>query len=396
MAKANDTPAVLQRASKPHAAATPSSFDNFMLKMRKKAEKERFPAQASPKADKAYVQDDMFFTPEARGPARLEEDKSSIDEITSNVVEPPGSRMGVREDFGESRSSLNIALLNSGLPPIQLSSSSKLKAVKHESSLARSAEFSGPRPLPPLPNRPKNVERPTEPPFPLEARPETPTLEPIRSHKTPTAERKQESPANAATNAKDLEAHIAKLQNCLEIHTLLLTRVNALPIDDDSPIISQLHGYLSSCERRLHYLLRNAPGSAFRSSASSSLEGQQELAEQCFNTLEMVMRETLAVEARNAGEISAAGKPDFQDLEAAGGEDVGSSGSGSWGRSETSDPGKLSPEKVNQKKRRGHRGPRKSKSRKNEAAVVGDEQHSESEEEDVWQGGVSVDSGRRQ
>lgn len=393
MARTRDNPAVPQRSStsKSQVAATPSSFDSFMLKMKRRVDEQGIPAQATPKADRASMQDDVFFTPEAPAQARPAGDKVSLDEVSSTIDEVPDSRMCLPEEFRGGQISLNMSLLNSGL---QSSSDSGLAAVKNRTSTTSNKGFGGARPLPALPDRPKNVERPVSNPRLFESRPEIKPIEHIQSEKTTTTAGKPETPADGAIKDEDSKEHIAKLKRCLEIHTLLLTRVNALPIDDDSPVIPQLHGYLSSCERRLHYLLPNAPGSAFGGSASSSLSGQQELAEQCINTLEMVTKETLAIEARNAGELPLAGRGVIRDLEAAGGEDVDCSGSGSQGRSGPEDSGKLSPENVSSKKRRGYRGPRKSKSKKKEAAAVGDEQQSEAEEEDVWQSGVPLNLGK--
>ncbi|KAG7006640.1 hypothetical protein G7Y79_00013g034120 [Physcia stellaris] len=391
-ARTRDNPAVPQKSSplKPQVAATPSSFDNFMLKMKKKADEQRIP----PQADSPSVQEDVFFTPEAPAQARPAGAKVSLDEVTSTIDEALDSMKVWGEEIKGSQSPLNMSLLNSGLPS---SFDAGLKAVKSGTSMTSNKGFGGARPLPALPNRLKNVERPIEPPIPFEARPETQNIRPIFVQKPTTPKEEPKTPPNSAAEVEDLEEHIAKLHRCLEIHSLLLTRVNALPIEDNSPIIPQLHGHLSSCERRLHYLLRNAPGSAFRSSAASSLSAQQELAERCVDTLEMVTREMFAIEARNAGEMGPAGVTVTKDLEADGGVDVELHGSGSQGRSEVEDSGKLSPGEVSgemsKKKRRGHRGPRKSKSKKKDAAAVSDEQHSEAEEEDVWQGGVPLKPG---
>lgn len=369
-----DIPAVPQKASESQVPATPSSFDNFMLKMRKKVGEQGFPAQATPEADKASIHDETSPAAQVAAQPRPEEDKPSLDAVSSTAFERPKSRMSVRGDFRDSSSSLNMSLLNKCLPTSQSSSSSGLKAIKNESSGVRDSGFRGTRPLPALPDRSKKLERPTANPRIFEPHPESKPIETTKSHQIPTTARNLETLATANAASGTAEAHIAHLQLCLEIHTLLLTRVNALPVNDSSPVIPKLHGYLSSCERRLHYLLRNAPGSAFQDSASSSMSEQHELAEQCINTLELVTKETLAIEARNVGEISRAENNSHRNLEANEGVDVGGSGSESKGRSDAEYPDELAPEKVDLKKRSGHRSLRKSKSKRKTASAVDDEQ----------------------
>lgn len=93
-----------------------------------------------------------------------------------------------------------------------------------------------------------------------------------------------------------------KVNSLFETHTLLLTRVNALA---DHDVSRELHGYLSRCERNLHYLLRNA--------AATTAE---RLIEACTDVVALVAARVVAIEA----------VADVRDLDIVVGKGVGEAG----------------------------------------------------------------------
>ena len=91
--------------------------------------------------------------------------------------------------------------------------------------------------------------------------------------------------------------HLAKVHESLEIHSLLLPRLNALPLADPDPSTShssllspaesrKLHHYLVRCEQNLHSLLRER----------GSNEKSNGLREACVDVLELVATRVLGIE----------------------------------------------------------------------------------------------------
>lgn len=98
-------------------------------------------------------------------------------------------------------------------------------------------------------------------------------------------------------------SHQAKVHTCLEIHSLLLARLNALPLADPDTAASdeialsakeskKLHRHLSRCEQNLHLLLRE----------DTSNEKSTSLKEACVDILGLVTSRILAIETGNADE----------------------------------------------------------------------------------------------
>ncbi|KAL8784311.1 MAG: hypothetical protein Q9195_009090 [Heterodermia aff. obscurata] len=83
------------------------------------------------------------------------------------------------------------------------------------------------------------------------------------------------------------EEHGRKVRTCLQIHALVLGRLNKLPVGDGvgADEVKLLHGYLGKCERDLCYL-----GRGERS------EAEERLREKCIDVLELVVSRVLGLE----------------------------------------------------------------------------------------------------
>ena len=98
--------------------------------------------------------------------------------------------------------------------------------------------------------------------------------------------------------------HTQELERCLEIHSILLNRVNALPVWDGSgPIFKAFHEYLGRCEKSLHALQLRSP-SLDPAERVLDIEANESLFEACTDSLALLAMRVLEIEIKNGDEAS--------------------------------------------------------------------------------------------
>ena len=108
---------------------------------------------------------------------------------------------------------------------------------------------------------------------------------------------------NHLTRPLEVE-HTQELERRLEIHSILLTRVNALPVWDGSDIVFKaLHEYLGRCEKSLHALQLPSPPleAAF---SVLEIEANESLFEACTDSLALLAVKVLEIEIQFGDERS--------------------------------------------------------------------------------------------
>ena len=98
--------------------------------------------------------------------------------------------------------------------------------------------------------------------------------------------------------------HTQELERCLDIHGLLLNRVNALPVWEGSdPVFKAFHEYLGRCEKSLHALQLRSP-SLDTTFSVLEFEANESLFEACTDSLALLAMRVLEIEIQIGDEGS--------------------------------------------------------------------------------------------
>ncbi|CAF9934365.1 MAG: hypothetical protein HETSPECPRED_009203 [Heterodermia speciosa] len=140
-------------------------------------------------------------------------------------------------------------------------------------------------------SKPPSLPSPTETPTPITSEYRIPNIEPHME------EEKGEVKVIAASARAFDEGegeHIHKVRTCLQIHALVLGRLNKLPVGNGVGMdeVKLLHGYLGRCERDLCFMVRRGEGG----------EAEERLREKCIDVLELVVGRVLGLEGMVKGE----------------------------------------------------------------------------------------------
>ena len=100
--------------------------------------------------------------------------------------------------------------------------------------------------------------------------------------------------------SEDYAKHILILEQCLEIHALLLERTTKLPFAEPNDQIIEMNQYLAMGKKPIHYLLNNTPGAI----DDTTMADHERMRELCVDVLELVAKMVFCAEAEGSAKES--------------------------------------------------------------------------------------------